>query len=291
MRLPSASSMAGTRSRPQSPRRSGASSASSSAGAARSSASSRSRSVTLVWQYADVALDAIRARRAPRPTYSACFAGARFASGCSSVALLFMGQFALFTYLRPFLETVTGVDVSTLSAILLVVGVAGLLGTYLISFLLKRRLYGLLIGMPLAMAALAVGLIAFGGSTITVTVLLAGWGLIGTAAPVAWWTWMSKVLPDDAEAGGGLMVAVIQLAITAGASLGGFLFDSRGYQSAFTAAAVVLCASGLLAWAAYMRREDYREARLCWTRVLPPRPADSCDVLMWLDRCPSQWVT
>ena len=68
-----------------------------------------------------------------------------------------MGQFALFTYLRPFLETVTGVNVSTLSAILLVVGVAGLLGTYLISFLLRRRLYGLLIGMPLAMAALAIG--------------------------------------------------------------------------------------------------------------------------------------
>ena len=84
--------------------------------------------------------------------------------------------------------------------------------------------------------------------------LLAGWGLIGTAAPVAWWTWMSKVLPEDAEAGGGLMVAVIQLAITAGASLGGFLFDSSGYGSAFTAAAVLLCGSGLLGSAAYIVR-------------------------------------
>jgi hypothetical protein len=27
--------------------------------------------------------------------------------------------------------------------------------------------------------------------------------LIGTAAPVAWWTWLSRTLPHDAEAGGG----------------------------------------------------------------------------------------
>ena len=39
--------------------------------------------------------------------------------GMLAVALFFMGQFALFTYLRPFLETVTRVDVSTLSLILL----------------------------------------------------------------------------------------------------------------------------------------------------------------------------
>src|SRR3954463_650092 len=209
--------------------------------------------ITLVWQYA--ALPSMPSERDAAGNVFGLLRRRSVGIGMLSVALLFMGQFALFTYLRPFLETVTCVDVSTLSAILLVLGVAGLLGTYLISFLLRRSLQALLIGMPLAMAALALGLIAFGGSTIVVTVLLAGWGLIGTAAPVAWWTWMSKVLPDDAEAGGGLMVAVIQLAITAGASIGGFLFDRSGYQSAFTAAALVLCGSGLLALGAYMVRD------------------------------------
>ena len=167
--------------------------------------------------------------------------------GMLAVTGLFMGQFALFTYLRPFLERVTQVDVTTLSVILLVVGGAGLLGTYLIGFLLKDRLFGLLVGMPLAMAATAVGLIVFGQSPIATTALLFGWGLIGTAAPVAWWTWLSRTLPDDAEAGGGLMVAVIQMAITAGASAGGFLFDASGYASTFGLSAVLLVASALLA--------------------------------------------
>jgi predicted MFS family arabinose efflux permease len=164
-----------------------------------------------------------------------------------AVGLFFMGQFALFTYLRPFLETVTGVSVSTLSLMLLVLGVAGLAGTYAIGVLLRRALYSLLAGMPLLMAAIAIGLIAFGSSAIAVTVLLASWGLIATAAPVGWWTWMSKVLPDQAEAGGGLMVAVIQLAITVGASVGGFLFDGSGYRATFGASALILGSSAIIA--------------------------------------------
>ena len=58
-----------------------------------------------------------------------------------AVCLFFMGQFALFTYLRPFLETVTAVGTSTLSLLLLILGVAGLAGTYLIGQFLKRTQY------------------------------------------------------------------------------------------------------------------------------------------------------
>jgi len=177
--------------------------------------------------------------------------------GMLAVTLFFLGQFALYTYLRPFLEVITHVDVSTLSLLLLIMGGAGLLGTYLIGVILRTWLYRVLIVMPLVMAAIAIALTVFGGSLITVGILLAGWGLIGTAAPVGWWTWLSKVLPDDAEAGGGLMVAVIQLAIACGATAGGFLYDMSGYQSAFAFSAAVLCTSALLAGMAW--REGRQE--------------------------------
>jgi predicted MFS family arabinose efflux permease len=167
--------------------------------------------------------------------------------GMAAVTLFFLGQFALYTYLRPFLETVTRVDVSTLSLMLLITGGAGLVGTWLIGLVLRTRLYSLLIAMPIAMAAIAVALTVLGGAPVAVAILLAGWGLIGTAAPVAWWTWLSKVLPDDAEAGGGLMVAVIQLAIAFGATAGGFIYDRSGYQGTFALSAAALCASALLA--------------------------------------------
>jgi predicted MFS family arabinose efflux permease len=61
---------------------------------------------------------------------------------------------------------------------------------------------------------------------------------------------MSKVIPDDLEAGGGLQVALIQLAIAGGAYAGGVLFDTVGWWSAFLLAAVLLAGSALIAaWA------------------------------------------
>ena len=55
-------------------------------------------------------------------------------------------------------------------------------------------------------------------------------------------------MPHDAEAGGGLMVAVIQLAIALGSTVGGLLFDSTGYRSTFVASAAVLLFAAFLAF-------------------------------------------
>jgi predicted MFS family arabinose efflux permease len=167
--------------------------------------------------------------------------------GMASVGLFFMGQFALFTYVRPFLENVTQVDVSTLSFVLLGIGVAGFVGTSLIGGFLKNGLYQTLIVIPVSMAAIATTLVAFGDSLPVTAGLLGIWGLIATAAPVGWWTWLARSLPQDAETGGGLMVAVIQLAITMGAGVGGVLFDLSGYQTTFAASAILLLIAGSLA--------------------------------------------
>lgn len=157
--------------------------------------------------------------------------------GCGA---FFMGQFALFTYLRPFLETATRVDVSTLSLILLVIGAAGFIGTLIIGRVLRRSLFQTLIVIPVLMALIALALIPFGHSIIVVAALLGLWGLLATAAPVGWWSWIAQAMPNNAEAGGGLMVAVIQLSIALGSTVGGMLFDSHGYQSTFVASAIVL---------------------------------------------------
>jgi predicted MFS family arabinose efflux permease len=90
------------------------------------------------------------------------------------------------------------------------------------------------------MAALALALIPLSGRLWPAAALLALWGVVATAAPVGWWSWIAQVLPAEAEAGGGLMVAVIQLAIALGSTLGGFLLDHTGYQSTFMASAALL---------------------------------------------------
>lgn len=172
------------------------------------------------------------------------------ALGMVAVSVFFMGQFMLFTYLRPFLETVTHVSVSMLSFMLLVLGLAGLAGTFLIEAFLKNGLHRTLIVIPIFMAMIALALVSFGSSATTTTVLLGAWGLVATAAPVGWWTWLARTLPDAAEAGGGLMVAIIQLAIASGATVGGLVFDSSGYQATFELSATLLGVAAVLAFLA-----------------------------------------
>ena len=168
------------------------------------------------------------------------------AIGMLAVGVFFMGQFALFTYVRPFLETVTRVGVSTLSLVLLALGAAGFVGTMVVGVLLKRTLYGTLAFIPLAMAAIALALVAVGASLPATVTLLAAWGLVATAAPVGWWTWLARTLPDDADAGGGLMVAIVQLSIALGSTVGGLLFDRGGHAATFVfSAGLLLAAAGL----------------------------------------------
>jgi len=171
----------------------------------------------------------------------------RIVLGTFSVMLFFAGQFALFTYLRPFLETVTGVSVEELSILLLGLGAFGLVGTFAIGNFLKTRLYSILIFTPIFMSLIGAALILFGSSLQVTAVMLCTWGFLATSAPVAWWTWMSKAIPDDAEAGGALMVAAIQLAITFGSAVGGLLFDTHGYQSTFMASILLLVAASAMA--------------------------------------------
>lgn len=167
--------------------------------------------------------------------------------GMIAVSLFFMGQFTLFTYVRPFLEDVAHVDVSTLSLILLLIGISGFIGTVLIGAMLKKSVYPVLIVTPLLMALWAFGLLMLGKWIVVSAIILTAWGLFATSAPVGWWTWLARTLPQDAEAGGGLMVAVVQLAITLGATCGGILFDGIGYQATFAASACVLVLAALLA--------------------------------------------
>ena len=196
-----------------------------------------------IWQW--VSLPPMESDKTQKPQRSVLrlFSVAIVPTGLLACGLFFMGQFALFTYVRPFLEAVTGVSASGLSLILLAIGVAGFIGTLGVSTLLNARFYQTLMTIPLLMALIAGTLLLVGHHAWTVAVLLSLWGMLATAAPTGWWTWIARTLPDDAEAGGGLMVAVIQLSIALGSTTGGLVFDRLGWQSAFGLSGILLLAA------------------------------------------------
>jgi predicted MFS family arabinose efflux permease len=161
------------------------------------------------------------------------------------VMLTFGGAFSIFTYFRPFLETYTHANVRQLSLLLLAIGVAGFAGTYLASSLVRRHLTRLLIWLPVLLGAISLGVFALGHSLIGVGFMLFLWGAINSAIPVAWATWISQGTRDEPEAGGGLMVGAIQLAIMVGASLGGLLLDHLSIGATFVGGVVLMVSAAL----------------------------------------------
>jgi predicted MFS family arabinose efflux permease len=175
-----------------------------------------------------------------------------FAIGTLAVTAAFMGQFTVATYFRPFLEGVTGLEVNTLSAFLLILGLSGLAGTIIASSVLQHRLLPVLIALPATLAGLSLLFLLLGHIAPATALLLAVWGGIAAPIPVAWGTWMTRVIPRDLEAGGGLHVALIQFAITSGAFSGGVLFDTVGWQGPFVLGTGILAVATALATAAVL---------------------------------------
>lgn len=163
-----------------------------------------------------------------------------------AVMLTFGGAFAVFTYFRPFFETYTQVNVSELSMLLLGMGLAGFAGTYVASAIINKRLYNLLMGLPVALAAVTLALLPAARNLWAVAVLVIAWGALNAAIPVAWSTWLSKGVKDKPESGGGLLVASIQLSIMVGAELGGTLLDHFSINAAFIGGAVLLGLSAVV---------------------------------------------
>jgi predicted MFS family arabinose efflux permease len=66
------------------------------------------------------------------------------------------------------------------------------------------------------------------------------WGFGYGTIPVAWNAWITRVAHDEVESGGGLLVATIQLGISAGAAAGGIASNHGGASSAFVTSALIL---------------------------------------------------
>ncbi len=168
------------------------------------------------------------------------------ALGMLAAMLAFAGHFAVFTYIRPFLETVTGIGINALSGILLGFGLANFVGTLAAGPLIERSLKAALLGMPLLMAALGVALVALPADATLHTLLFAVWGFAFGGIPVAWSTWLTRAVPDQTETAGGLLVASVQLAISVGAAGGGAILAVDGVTGTFAAACLLLVMAALI---------------------------------------------
>jgi len=163
--------------------------------------------------------------------------------GC---VLAHTGQYSLFTYIRPTLESLGQMSADGLALMLLGFGVANFVGTLLAGWLMERSLKVTLVIMPALVGVAALGMVLLPVDVGGLSFLVALWGLAFGGVPVAWSSWVARAVPDQAESAGGMVVAAVQSSIAAGAALGGLVFGAGGILAVIVVAATVMLLASLL---------------------------------------------
>ena len=166
--------------------------------------------------------------------------------GMLGCVLAHMGHYALFTYIRPFLESTVGIGADGIAIMLLGFGVSNFIGTLLTGRLLEYSLRWTLVIMPALVGLTALVMVFVSPSFWGHALLISIWGIAFGGVPVAWSTWVSQAVPDEAESAGGMVVAAVQGAIAAGAAAGGLLFNFTGIVGVFVTAGISMLLAALL---------------------------------------------
>jgi predicted MFS family arabinose efflux permease len=158
--------------------------------------------------------------------------------------LLVTGQFTAYTFVRPVLQDVSGLDGNLIGPLLLTYGVAGVAGNFLIGGQASRHLHRTLIIVAcVIVAALTLTALATGVPAAAIALLVA-WGLGYGAVSVSLQIWMLTAAPHATDAATSLFVAVFNLSIAFGAVVGAVAVDVIAVVAAlWVAAPLVLLAA------------------------------------------------
>ncbi|BEN71810.1 MFS transporter [Serratia marcescens] len=182
-------------------------------------------------------------------SFTAQRANRRLRLGLLLTFLLVAGHFMAYTFVRPLLQTVAGIESRWVGALLFAYGVAGIVGNFIAGQAAAKRLRRTLalIAFGLALAVLLLPLL--GRAPLSGGAFLLLWGIAYGGVSVSLMAWMLKAAPDAVEVASSLYIALFNLAISCGSLAGGLVVDAGGLTINGVLSGIVL----LLALAILMR--------------------------------------
>ncbi|WP_336147147.1 MFS transporter [Acinetobacter soli] len=150
-------------------------------------------------------------------------------------ALIISSHFAAFTFIEPFLSQIAQLESGQITLLLLVFGLAGLIGNILAGKLIDQHLHTIIL---ISLVFISGSVFAFGylGYQVTLSiaiVFLALWGVSIASIFVGLQTWVLKQADDLASAASAIYVAVFNTSIGLGALIGSFMLQYVTLNRAF----------------------------------------------------------
>jgi MFS transporter, DHA1 family, inner membrane transport protein len=162
-------------------------------------------------------------------------------------AALLAGHFAVATYVAVLVTDHAGLPASAVPAVLLVLGLAGILGLAVAGPLSDRRPTTALPATAVAFAAGLAALLLLGLHPVVAFVVVAVWGvLIGLLPPVFQTRVTRLAAPPVRDAAGAVAITALNVGIAAGAALGGLALARSGPTGLVLTAATVATAGALV---------------------------------------------
>ncbi|XVQ11098.1 MFS transporter [Spirillospora sp. CA-255316] len=150
-------------------------------------------------------------------------------AGLVVTLLLVTGHFAAYTYVRPVLERVSGVDPGLISTLLLLYGVAGVAGNFAAGAVAARDPHRTVLAITALLAPAVLLVPVAGRAPVAAVALLVLWGVAYGGVSVSLQNWLLRAAPPQArEPVSALFVAAFNIAIALGALAGGRAADTTG---------------------------------------------------------------
>lgn len=167
-------------------------------------------------------------------------------TGLIVVGLVVMAHFAAYTYIRPALETLSGLTATSIAGLLLLYGVFGLIGNLTAGFAAGRRP---VVTVLLLSGGITVALVVFaffGRSGVVAGIAVALWGAAYGGLSVSGQLWVTAAEPDRSEHVTGVYVGVFTAAIALGAAAGGWVIKSVGVVALLLSASALALGAGFV---------------------------------------------
>lgn len=162
----------------------------------------------------------------------------------ATVMFTFAAMFSVYSYFAEYLGSVTQMNRSWISAMLMVFGLVMIVGNYLFGGFLQKSITKTVILFPLAYIVSYLLVYYLGASFMSMIIIILIWGTVHAGGLIVSQTWLTMETKEAPEFGNSLFISFSNLGITLGASIGGWFISQWGIHQ--------LIWSGILfAWLAF----------------------------------------
>jgi predicted MFS family arabinose efflux permease len=150
----------------------------------------------------------------------------------SIVAVIFLNSaiFGVYSYFAVYLKTVTNISSNTITIMLVVFGVANIIGNVVAGKLLTKNALKSVVAFPFVLGSVYIIFFIFGHLSVPMAIITLIWGILAGVGGNINQYWIMTSAPEAPDFANGLFLTAANLGTTIGAAVGGLFISEIGTQ-------------------------------------------------------------